>query len=467
MGQIRSRVLVVALAVLAPSLAVAQSPSLPSGERAAGETTAGAQPHYPGIPPSQDKAEATVGAFKVRLYGTILFNLSASDAGVFGQELPLWTLPTTGTVTYPDGTVGQSGDNHDLILSMRQSIVGVTVGGTGSKEREWVPSGLVEFDFYGTRPVDTSVPQDRVLTQPRLRLAYMQLEHKSVTVVFGQDHAILAPLDPISLSHVAAPLGATAGDLWAWLPQARVDVTHTIGSTGLLLQAGILRPQFGDPRLETPPTASTSIDVSSSGLGERSTQPFYQARFAISPRIRGNKATLGIAGHYGKEKIGVDSTLSSWAVAFDADVPVDSHIVLRGEAFKGSNLIPFQGGIDQGAALLASATTGAPPLQIQNIHASGGWGEVTVLPTTSGKNAFYVGAGVDNPNVDDLLPGSTRAKNLFIWGSYFRKLTDSVTLSAEWSNWQFETVAFVKNVPSSISSPSKANVIDISLAYQF
>jgi hypothetical protein len=444
---------------------VAQSSSRPASSTGTA-AEAGAQPNYPGIPPSEDKVETTVGAFKVRLYGTVLFNLSASDAGVFGQELPLWTLPTTGTVTYPDGTVGQSGDNHDLILSMRQTVLGVTVAGSGSTDSGWVPSSLVEFDFYGTRPVDTSMPQDRVLTQPRLRLAYLQLEHKSIKVVFGQDRAILAPLDPISLSHVAAPLGATAGDLWAWLPQARVDVSHTIGNTGLLLQAGILRSQFGDPRLETAPAASTSLDVSSSGLGERSTQPFYQARFAVSPRVRGHKATLGIAGHYGKEKIGVDSSLSSWAVAFDADVPVDSHIVLRGEAFKGVNLIPFQGGIDQGVALVASATAGAPP-QIQNIHASGGWGEVTILPTNSGKNAFYVGAGVDNPNVDDLLPGSTRAKNLFIWGSYFRKLTDSVTLAAEWSNWQFETVTFVKNVPSAVSSPNKANVLAVSLAYQF
>ncbi|MES1255587.1 MAG: hypothetical protein ABUS56_08265, partial [Acidobacteriota bacterium] len=85
----------------------------------------------------------------------------------------------------------------------------------------------------------------------------------------------------------------------------------------------------------------------------------------------------------------------------------------------------------------------------------------------SGKNAFYIGAGVDKPNVDDLLPGSGRAKNLFIWGSYFRKLTDSVTLAAEWSNWQFETVTFVRNVPSSVSSPSKANVLAVSMAYQF
>src|SRR4051794_21556967 len=69
-------------------------------------TGTGAQPNYPGIAPSQGKVETDIGAFKVRFYGTVLLNTSVSDAAVFGQDIPLWTLPSTGTVTYPDGTVG-------------------------------------------------------------------------------------------------------------------------------------------------------------------------------------------------------------------------------------------------------------------------------------------------------------------------------------------------------------------------
>jgi hypothetical protein len=453
-----SRVMVfAALALGAPVFAVAQG---------SGGDAAPASPQYPGIPPSQDKVETDIGSFKVRFYGTLLLNVAGSNGALYGQEVPLWTLPSGGTVTYPDGTTSTSGENNDLIFTMRQSIVGLAVSSTTSGGG-WTPSGLIEADFFGTRPVDTAEPQDRVLTQPRLRLAYFQLQRKAVTFVFGQDKMMLSPIDPISLSHVAAPLGATAGDLWAWMPQVRVDVAHSVGGTGLLFQAGILRPQFGDPRLETPPPASTSFDISSSGLGERTVQPFYQTRFAVMPRLHGHKATLGVAAHYGKEKIGVDHTLTSWAVAFDGDAPIGSHVVARGEAFKGTNLIPFQGGIDQGAAVLASPTTGAPPLQIQDIHAAGGWGELTVLPTSSGRNAFYVGAGVDNPRVEDLLPGSTRAQNLFVWASYFRKLTDAVTVAAEWSNWQFQTVTFVKNAPGPLNPRAKANVLNVSFAYQF
>ena len=44
---------------------------------------------------------------------------------------------------------------------------------------------------------------------------------------------------------------------------------------------------------------------------------------------------------------------------------------------------------------------------------------------------------------------------------------DAVTVAAEWSNWQFQTVTFVKNAPGPINPMNKANVLNISFAYQF
>ncbi len=278
---------------------------------------------------------------------------------------------------------------------------------------------------------------------------------------------ILAPLDPVSLSHVAMPLGATAGNLWAWSPQVRVDYHPMVGSTGLLFQVGVLRPQFGDTRLEAFPAAGTSIDLTSSGLGERSTQPFYQARFAVSPPLLGRTATIGVSGHYGMEQIGVDHNLTSSAGAVDLHLPLTHYFTLRGEAFTGSNLIPFQGGIDQGAAVLAAPVTTAPPLTIRGIRSSGGWGELTVIPDHSNKNVVYAGAGTDQPQNSTLLPGTTRVENTFLWASYFRKLTDNVTAAIEWSQWRFYTVTFTNNLLGPVGPDNKANVLNVSFAYQF
>ena len=135
----------------------------------------------------------------------------------------------------------------------------------------------------------------------------------------------------------------------------------------------------------------------------------------------------------------------------------------------GSNLIPFGGGVLQGIATVPTAASAppAPPFtQFRKIGDGGGWGEFTI-PVTP-RNVFYLGGSTDDPVNKDLLPSSTRQKNSFVWASYFRKLTREITLGAEWSNWQFHTLAFVSNTPAGRSpNYGRGNVVNIALAYQF
>jgi hypothetical protein len=439
-------------------------------EAPAAASTIGTRPTYPGLPRGQaSKLETEIGPMKVRFYGTILFNSSISTASAIGQEVPLWAA-TNGpaAVAYPDGSVGRAGDNKDLVFTMRQSILGFTLNPAKPSENGWNPSALFEIDFFGSRTADLFSPENRVFNQPRVRMGYFQLEHKHLKFVFGQDKMILAPLDPISLSHVGVPLGATAGDLWGWFPQARMDWSSNLGGTGLLVQLGILRPQFGDTRLEgQPATAVPSvIDLGSSGLGERSSQPFYQGRVALSPHLRKTTATFGVSGHFGQEKVGVDHNLQSWAVAVDMRLPLDPHLIIRGEGYAGRNLVPFQGGIVQGAAAIGTAPT---LTRIQGIGDGGGWLEA-IVPMNSGKDTLYFGAGTDDPKNSNLLAGTIRAKNSFLWASYFHKITSDLTAAIEWSYWDFQTIAFpVSNQPTrEVKAPSGiAHVFNISLAYQF
>lgn len=242
-------------------------------------------------------------------------------------------------------------------------------------------------------------------------------------------------------------------------------LTHSISEkTSALFQFGVLRPQFADPRLSDLPAVGSAVDAGSSGLGERSSSPFYQARVAVSHPMAGSTMTIGAAGHYGRERVGANRTLDSWAFAFDYNIPLQSRLILRGEGFLGSNLIPFQGGVLQGVAFVPPA--GTTPAKFSRIGAGGGWGELTIRATEDNKNIFYLGGGTDDPRDKNLLPGSTRSKNSFAWVSYFRKLTNEVTLAFEWSNWQFRT----KNLtgPTPVKGPSgRGNVFTLSLAYQF
>jgi hypothetical protein len=409
--------------------------------------------------------EGTLGSFNLRLYGTVLLNVSASDSAEVGGEVPLWPLPGGIPVAFPDGSTKRAGDIHDTIFTARQSLFGFIVSPASPSSDTWQPSAKVDFDFFGTRPVDSVQPQGRVLNQPRLRVAYFQLERRSLKITAGQDKALLAPIDPVSLSHVAIPLGATAGNLWGWLPQVRVDWTHRHGDTSAVLQFGVLRPQFADPRLSDLPAASASLD-GTPGFGERASQPFYQARVAVSHPLNGSNATLGAAGHYGRERIGAGRTIESWAFATDYVVPLLRRVIWRGEGFIGSNLVPFQGGVLQGLAVLQPVTT-APPTRFNRIGAAGGWNELIVKLTEDNRNVFYIGGGVDDPRDRHLLPGTGRAQNSFWWASYFRKLSDEVTLAFEWSNWQFKTRGFVAGAPGPRGPAGRGNVFNLGLAYQF
>jgi len=420
-------------------------------------------PVYPGIPP-QTKAETTVGSQSLRIYGTILMNASVSDSIEVGQDLVLWPLPS-GTTTFPDGTTKRNGNIHDVIFTARQSIVGFQVKPADPSVDKWKPSGRIEMDFFGGRPFDANNPQGRVFNEPRLRLAYLQIQNGNWTLLAGQDRMIISPLDPVSLSHVAAPLGATAGNLWGWQPQIRAEYARGMGKATSLLQIGVIRPQFADVRLETPPASGSALDSLTSGLGERTSKPMYQARYSVTFPISDSKATFGAGGHYGRERIGAERDIDSWAFAFDFSVPIHSRVRLRGEGFVGANLIPFQGGVIQGVAVFNPG--GGAPIQFNKVGSGGGWGEMIVKITNDNNNVFYAGAGTDDPKDSTLLPLSARSKNTFAWASFFHKVTTNVTAAIEWSNWQFKTRNFAGTVPSTNAPAGRGNVFNLAFAYQF
>jgi hypothetical protein len=426
-------------------------------------------PFYPGAPKSTSRLQGAVGDYIFRLYGTVLLNISMSDAIVVGQEVPLWAFPANINVTFSDGTQRRSGAVGDTIFTARQSILGVQVSpktmGSG-----WNASGLIEMDFFGSRPVDTiAQAQNRFFNQPRLRRGYLQLDKGDWRIVAGQDKVILAPLDPISLSHVAIPLGATAGNLWAWLPQVRVENRHKFGDTTLLVQGGIVAPSFGDSGLtDQAGINGSAVDFSFSGNGSRGRQPFYQARVALSHPMAGRTATAGVSGHYGRERIGANRDIDSAALAVDVSLPIFSKLIFRGEGFVGSNLSAFDGGVLQGVGRIAPVAAGGvvtTPGVFRKIRSRGGWAEL-ISPVTS-KDIFYVGAGTDDPLDTTLLPNANRSKNSFAWASYFRKLTSDVTLAAEWSFWDFQTRSITGTTLGPRLTSGRGNVVNIALAYQF
>jgi hypothetical protein len=170
--------------------------------------------------------------------------------------------------------------------------------------------------------------------------------------------------------------------------------------------------------------------------------------------------------------MGADRSLDSWAFALDATLPLSSRFIFRGEGYVGSNLVPFDGGIIQGVAYVAPVVNGTgtilTPAQFHKIGDGGGWVEAIVPLTLDNKNVFYAGAGTDDPRARDLLPGTSRTKNSFVWASYFRKLGPDVTAAVEWSFWDFQSHTFTSTgALGPRATTGRGNVVNVALAYQF
>lgn len=385
---------------------------------------------------------------KFTVYGALVANGGVADAALSVPDIPTWALPGTQRLVPP--SIGsqqpeavEAGTITSFEATARQSRLGLRVEvprGAGS----WTPSGQLEIDFLGARPVST---QGTVFNQPRLRIASVTLRHTSGwTVMAGQDWTIFAPANPSSFAHYAIPLAATAGNPWTRLPQFRIEKRPN-GSRGLLLQASLARPNSGG---DAPTAGSLADPVSLSG--ERSGQPFYQGRAAYQGTRHGRAQALGVSVHYGREKA-EPQTLTTWGVAVDGSVALGTRLSLTGEVWQGENLDTFQAGIMQGVTQQAGV--------FKSIAAVGGWvqGSVVASPAVT----VNAGLGVDNPDDDALTLSVSRSKNQVVWANVMVKAHQYVTLAFEYN--YFDTTH--RSGPTSPERPGKGNFGNVAVVLAF
>jgi flagellar motility protein MotE (MotC chaperone) len=403
----------------------------------------------------ETKGAITSTNAKMSLYGFIVANTSFADRQLNISDIPVWAFARRGTLQ-PALVGGQAipaallaGNVRETIFTGRQSRFGFRA--SAPKVGDWTASGQFEFDFFGARP---AAGQGSVFNQPRIRLGFVTLEHASGwKFVAGQDWVIFAPLNPTSYAHFAIPQAASAGNPWMRLPQIRVEKTIKHGEgTSLLLQGGVLRGVSG---LDTP-TAGTLADLPTLS-GERSAHPFYQSRVALTtPLVAGKPLTLGLSGHYGREK--PFNIIETWGLALDYTVPLHAKVGLTGELWTGSNLAPFQAGIAQGAVLIDNRPG---RLFFRTIRAVGGWTQLAIAPTS--KWTANLGYGQDAPKIRDLVAPNNRAKNQLWWANLMYKIHPNVTVALEYN--YFDTIF---KVP--VTNPARvgtANYFNLAVVYGF
>jgi regulator of replication initiation timing len=322
----------------------------------------------------QTKVESA-SKYRVRLSGIVLFNLF-SDRGVVDSV----DNPTLARPRNPLDSGGTFGG------TMRQSIFGLEVFGpqiAGART-----SADVQFDFAGGFP---NTPNGITFGLMRLRTARVRLQWTNTSLIAGQDTLFFAPLTPTSLASLSTPPLAYAGNLWAWVPQLRVEHKVSLpGTSSLNVAAGILDGITGEP-----PVSEYSRPAQA---GEKSGQPAYAARVAWTHGASDRPLTLGVGGYYNRQNWGFGRTIDGWAATSDIEVPLGRWFSVSGELYRGRAIGGLGGGIGQ--TVLFSGDLTSPETRVLGLNSVGGWAQLKFTATR--KLEFNGAIGQDNPFATDL-----------------------------------------------------------------
>ncbi len=309
----------------------------------------------------------------VQISGVVLVNGFFTNARTNNSDVPQLAENDT------SGVAGSGG-------SIRQTRFGVFV--TDPDVLGGSFSGELDTDFFGGQ-----LPSSGGRTFPllRVRRAIGTLQWTHLQLLFGQESPLVAERSPRSLASVGFPDFAGAGNLWLWLPQARV--TFEMGySLRLALQGAVLAPASGAPQ---------SAFATQPDSAERSKRPSLQGRLRLGWGPADDPSEIAVGGHVGwlrSDSVGGDSLIDSRAITIDARISI-GFLELIGEAYNGQGLAGLGGGgIGQNVAAGGDA-----------LRSQGGWAQLKLRPMRP--IMFGVGCGIDDPDDRDV-PLGGRLQNI-------------------------------------------------------
>ena len=321
----------------------------------------------------QTKVESA-SKYRVKLSGIALVNMFGNTGRSDNQDVPNMALARGATTTGGDfgGTVRQS--------EIGLEAFGPTLGGART-------SANLQFDFFGGFPTLT----DGVTTgYVRMRTATVRMDWERSSLVIGQEAPFISLLSPTSFAALGYPDFSYSGNLWTWIPQARIEHRMTLSEADQLsLQAGILDPLSGEP--------PSSEYHRAPQAGEASRQPAYATRLGWIHGDASHAITLGAGGYYSRQNYGAGRTVDSWAGTADWNLPLGNRFELSGEFYRGRALGGL--GAAQGRSVLFSGPVTSITSSIDGLNTIGGWSQLKFKANRFVEfNAAY---GEDNPFSDD------------------------------------------------------------------
>jgi hypothetical protein len=298
--------------------------------------------------------------FPLSITGMLLENTFWTGKGGGGADNP----------TLASITPGQSSGG----ATFRQTVVGLKYDGAdiigGGKV-----SGSVYFDLFG----GTGGTLNQMM---RLRVASLDSTWKDTTVTFALDKPLIAPMEPDSLAQVGVSPLTSAGNLWIWQPQLRVEQRFHFGErAGLRAQAGIWQ--------------TAEAGAGTVGYTPAKARPGYQGRFQFWKDL-GNGARIEVAPAFHLSDTHVDGqSVPSRVFAMDWLIRPIDRIDFSGTFFSGEN-VGVLGGLRQGVVIIRDVA--------HAVHATGGMAQLKIRATP--RLTFNLYGGQEDDRNSDLLAGS-------------------------------------------------------------
>jgi hypothetical protein len=303
----------------------------------------------------QTKVESA-SKYRVRLSGIALLNLFANNGTVDSADFP--SVAVKRSALDSRGNFG---------ATVRQSEIGLEV--FGPQIRGAKISADAQMDFAGGVP---DIPNGVNSGFFRLRTATIRLDWARTSIIAGQDPLFISPLSPTSLASLAVPALSYSGNLWAWMPQVRIE--HRLDfseNSDLLFQAGVLDSLDGElPQAEY---------VRLPQAGEKSRQPAYGTRIAWNRRAFGRFFRFGAAGYYSRQNWGFGRNVDAWTGMSDWLVPFAGWLELSGEFYRGRGIGGFGAGFGRSAVWSGSLFDRSTI--VRGLDATGGWAQLKFRPS--------------------------------------------------------------------------------------
>lgn len=267
--------------------------------------------------------------------------------------------PTQYTPVRP-GTAGA--DDAEAQLTSQDTRIGFNLKAPDMPDGGKV-TGKLEMDFAGSTSAGTY--------QPRLRLAYAQVDYSKWGFNAGQNWDVFSPLNPNTLNSSSL---WRSGNIGTRHPQVQLlNKWGTVMGGKLSTKVGVLD--------------------SEDSLQEDSGLPVAQAYVGYEKTIAGVKSTFGVGGIYGTvntpRKGGTKNDI--YATTLGMTLQFTDWLAFKSEGFVGAGLNKMLGGPGY---TVDSYVSSAPSVNSDAIPVRGGWMELTYNPIK--KVETNLGVGIDD-----------------------------------------------------------------------